>query len=171
MRTYYYISLPLSPPRFLVSRLYVSRSLPSVYEHSKCKHITLTDSLTANKANIICSPINFCYIYSHSRRWAAARVMPFLTNKQGSRSHKNSINKRNIDKEEARPKKKKEWRERERQNVAHRRKGKKSKEGILLLLWHGNRFCRHKNEFSINETFLRAAITAKATTWQQWERQ
>lgn len=107
MRTYYYISRSPSPPLFLVSRLYVSRSLPSVYEHSKCKHITLTDSLTANKANIICSPINFCYIYSHSRRWAAALVMPFLTNKQGSRSHKNSINKRNIDKEEARPKKKK----------------------------------------------------------------
>lgn len=105
-----YQSLSLSH-LFLVSRLYVSRSLPSVYEHSKCKHITLTDSLTANKANIICSPINFCYIYSHSRRWAAALVMPFLTNKQGSRSHKNSINKRNIDKEEARPKKKNEGRE------------------------------------------------------------
>lgn len=162
MRTYYYISRSPSPPLFLVSRLYVSRSLPSLYEHSKCKHITLTDSLTANKANIICSPINFCYIYSHSRRWAAARVMPFLTNKQGSRSHKNSINKRNIDKEEARPKKKNKGRESVR--MWHKRRGKKSKEGILLLLWHGNRFCRHKNEFSINETFLRAAITAKATT-------
>lgn len=95
--------------------------------------------------------------------------MPFLTNKQGSRSHKNSINKKNIDKKEARPKEKGRERETEREidrmpNVAQKRRGKKSKEGILLLLWHGNRFCRHKNEFSINETFLRAAITAKATT-------
>lgn len=131
MRTYYYISLSLS--LFLVSRLYVPRSLPSVYEHSKCKHITLTDSLTANKANIICSPINFCYIYSHSRRWAAALVMPFLTNKQGSRSHKNSINKTNIDKEEARPKKNTR-KGRERQNVAQKKSKEKQRGNPFITL-------------------------------------
>lgn len=133
MRTYYYISLSLSLSLFLVSRLYVPRSLPPVYEHSKCKHITLTDSLTANKANIICSPINFCYIYSHSRRWAAALIMPFLTNKQGSRSHKNSINKTNIDKEEARPKKK-ENKGRERQNVAQKKSKEKQRGNPFITL-------------------------------------
>lgn len=39
--------------------------------------------------------------------------MPFLTNKQGSRSHKNSINKKNIDKRQ-------QQRETERQRVGKR---------------------------------------------------